>query len=50
MDPATYLRTVADRWAAEPDLWNHYAETPGDTRNMLRDMADQIEAGTYYLP
>lgn len=49
MDPADYLRAVADAWGADPDTWAHYIETDRDTRNLLRDLADNIEQGTFYI-
>lgn len=44
---ARLLRSVADVWGANPDACDHRAETTGDVRNQLRDLAVQIERGDY---
>ncbi len=47
---AQYLREVAESWGSDPDAWTHLIETDGDARNMLRDLADNIESGDYRMP
>lgn len=39
---ATALRIVATQWGEDPDEWG---DTDGDARNMLRDIADDLDGG-----